>query len=524
MNKFYFNRGVGLIALPYLIYLAFIITLFISSLFIFTNIDTFQEFNFLSYLAILKFTFFQAFLACLISSIMGFFFSLIFYFSNKDPRVISLFLNFCFILPVIFVSFGVIFFYSSNGTLSIILNWLSIEYDMKIFSLKGIIYVTSYFNIALNANFFFRKLINIPENYLKVLQSNGVPFMKSIRLQLKKFIFSGYSSVLILSFIFCIGNFTIVYLLSGSPNLTTIELAIYQSIIFDADLRMAILLGITQLVIILLISILIISKTSTFNTFSTFKKSYRNFEKSLSIKIVFWTIIFYFSIPFLVLIKGILSFNLNILISSTFLNSAFNSLLVSTLSLTISIFLTLSALYIYRFFLDKNSPFHKFIFLSISILLFIPSLSLSAMIFYLNFKLNFMFESIWIVSIINSFFITPIMFIFLSGKFIENHNFEFKNIILLKIPTFTRLIKIDLPKIRYEFILVSTTVFVLSLGDLTSVTIFNNSTFKTIPLYISQLYSNYRYNDAFFTLSLFILFIILIMYLPSKLLKQNVNS
>tara|TARA_B100001059_G_scaffold89415_1_gene87984 strand:- start:434 stop:841 length:408 start_codon:yes stop_codon:yes gene_type:complete len=135
-----------------------------------------------------------------------------------------------------------------------------------------------------------------------------------------------------------------------------------------------------------------------------------------------------------------------------------------------------------------------------------------------------MFESIWIVSIINSFFITPIMFIFLSGKFIENHNFEFKNIILLKIPTFTRLIKIDLPKIRYEFILVSTTVFVLSLGDLTSVTIFNNSTFKTIPLYISQLYSNYRYNDAFFTLSLFILFIILIMYLPSKLLKQNVNS
>ena len=524
LNKFYFNRGVGLIALPYLIYLAFIITLFISSLFIFTDTDTFQEFNLLYYLATLKFTFFQAFLACLISSIMGFFFSLIFYFSNKDPRVISLFLNFCFILPVIFVSFGVIFFYSSNGTLSIILNWLSIEYDMKIFSLKGIIYVTSYFNIALNANFFFRKLINIPENYLKVLQSNGVPFMKSIRLQLKKFIFSGYSSVLTLSFIFCIGNFTIVYLLSGSPNLTTIELAIYQSIIFDADLRMAILLGITQLVIILLISILIISKTSTFNTFSTFKKSYRNFEKSLSIKIVFWTIIFYFSIPFLVLIKGILSFNLNILISSTFLNSAFNSLLVSTLSLTISIFLTLSALYIYRFFLDKNSPFHKFIFLSISILLFIPSLSLSAMIFYLNFKLNFIFESIWIVSIINSFFITPIMFIFLSGKFIENHNFEFKNIILLKIPTFTRLIKIDLPKIRYEFILVSTTVFVLSLGDLTSVTIFNNSTFKTIPLYISQLYSNYRYNDAFFTLSLFILFIILIMYLPSKLLKQNVNS
>jgi thiamine transport system permease protein len=126
----------------------------------------------------IKFTFFQAFLACLISSILGFLFSLIFYFSNKDPKLISSFLNFCFILPVIFVSFGSIFFYSSNGILSIVFHWLSIDYDMKIFSLKGILYVTSYFNIALNANFFFRKLTNIPENYMRVLQSNGIPFLK----------------------------------------------------------------------------------------------------------------------------------------------------------------------------------------------------------------------------------------------------------------------------------------------------------------------------------------------------------
>ena len=524
MNKFYSDWGVGFLRLPYLIYLAFIITLFISSLFIFSDIKDFKEFNLLSYLGTIKFTFFQAFLACFISSIVGFIFSLIFYFSNKDPRVISSFLNFCFILPVIFVSFGSIFFYSSNGILSIVFNWLSIDYDMKIFSLKGIIYVTSYFNIALNANFFYRKLINIPENYMKVLQSNGVPFLKSIRLQLKKFIFSGYSSVLILSFIFCIGNFTIVYLLSGSPNLTTIELAIYQSIVIDADLKTAILLGITQLVIILIISISVIGKTTTFNTFNTFKKSYRSLDKSLLIDIIFWSIIIYFCIPFLVLIKGIMSFNLQLLFSISFLNSLMSSLLVSTLSLLISVFLTLSSLYVYRSFLDKNSSFHKFIFLSISMLLFIPSLSLSAMIFYLNFKLNFIFESSWIVSIVNSFFITPIMFIFLSGKFIENHIYEFKNITLSNVTSFTRLIRIDLPKIKYEFILVSTTVFVLSLGDLTSVTIFNNSSFKTIPLFISQLYSNYRYEDAFFILSLFILFIILIMYLPSKLLKQNVKS
>ena len=219
-----------------------------------------------------------------------------------------------------------------------------------------------------------------------------------------------------------------------------------------------------------------------------------------------------------------MSFNIQLLFSISFLNSLVSSLLVSILSLLISVFLTLSSLYVYRSFLDKNSSFHKFIFLSISMLLFIPSLSLSAMIFYLNFKLDFIFESIWIVAIVNSLFITPIMFIFLSGKFIENHNHEYKNITLFNITSLTRLIRIDLPKIKSEFILVSTTVFVLSLGDLTSVTVFNNSTFKTIPLFISQLYSSYRYDDAFFILSLFIVFIMLIMYLCSKLLHQNDKS
>ena len=160
-----------------------------------------------------------------------------------------------------------------------------------------------------------------------------ISFLKSIKLQLKNFIFSGYSSVLILSFIFCIGNFTIVYILSGSPNLTTIELAIYQSIIFDADLMRAILLGMTQLIIIMVISLSLISKTYTFSTFASFKKSYHIIDKPIFIDYFFWIIIAYFSIPFLVLIKGIFSFNLQSLLTVNFLNSFLNSLLVSIISL-----------------------------------------------------------------------------------------------------------------------------------------------------------------------------------------------
>ena len=163
--------------------------------------------------------------------------------------------------------------------------------------------------------------------------------------------------------------------------------------------------------------------------------------------------------------------------------------------------------------MKKNSKLQKFIFISITILLFIPSLTLSSIIFYLNYNLNFIFSNFLIVSIINSFFITPIVFVFLSSKFIQNYFYESKQCLLLNISPFIRLTKIDIPKIKNELILIISAVFVLSLGDLTSITIFNDSSFRTIPLFISQLYNNYKYNDAFFVLSLFIISLFFIMYL-----------
>tara|TARA_Y100000996_G_scaffold411553_1_gene395954 strand:+ start:3218 stop:4786 length:1569 start_codon:yes stop_codon:yes gene_type:complete len=515
------DRGALLIKLPYLIYLFLIFIIFTSTLFFLFLINSSDKLDIISYLKSIRFSFFQALLASFISSIFGFIFGLFFYLSNKNQKMISSFLNFCFILPVIFISFGFIFFYNSRGPISILFEILSLQYEFKIFSLIGIIYVTSYFNIAFNANFFFRKMVNIPENYIKILQSNGVPFLYAIRLQLKKFIFSGYSSVIILTFVFCIGNFTIVYLLSGSPNLTTIELAIYQSIVFEANLKKAIILGLTQLCIILLGSVFIVSKSLNFSSYSNFRLSHAFKSKNIFLDIIFWIIIIYFCLPFLVFIKGLLSINFEIIFSISFIKSLINSLSVSFISLSISILLSLSALSIYRYFVDTKNLLQKFVFVSITILLFIPSLSLSAIIFYFNYSLNFIFNNFFIVSLINSFFITPLMFIFLSSKFMENNIYDYKNSIFFNILPTIRLIKIDLPKIKKELYLISSTVFVLSLGDLTSVTIFNDSTFKTIPLYISQLYSNYRYEDAFFVLSLFIIIILLIMYIPFILKSKN---
>ena len=513
--------GAFFIRLPYYLYLFILLFIFVTGISFFLTATDSYIFNFLNYSNAIFFTFFQATTATFFSSILGFIFGLILYLSGKNQRLISAFLNFCFILPVIFVSFGVIFFYSSNGVLSKFLNLFSLNYDFKIFSFAGIIYVTSYFNIAFNANFFFRKLVNLPDNYIKVLKSNNITFWTAVRLQIRGYLFQGYRSIIILTLIFCASNFTILYLLSGSPILVTIELSIYQSIIFNADLYSGITLGIIQLILMLFLSSFIMFNKNFDQSFNFNKSSIIKFPKNSLISIGFYSIVFYFLIPFLILIKGLFNFNIQLILSKGFLNSIFNSLMISTFSVLLSIFLSLSALFTYRSFLEKNSNLQKFTFLSIVILLFIPSLTLSSIIFYLNFNLNFIFSNFLIVSIINSFFITPIVFVFLSSKFIENYIHESKQCSILKISPFIRLIKIDIPKIKNELVLIISAVFVLSLGDLTSITIFNDSSFRTIPLFISQLYNNYKYDDAFFILSLFIISLFFIMYLPSRFLNRN---
>lgn len=513
--------GAYYIRLPYYLYLFILLFIFVTGISFFLTATDNYIFNLFNYSNAIFFTFFQATTATFFSSILGFIFSLILYLSGKNQRLISAFLNFCFILPVIFVSFGVIFFYSSNGVLSKFLNLFSLDYDLKIFSFAGIIYVTSYFNIAFNANFFFRKLVNLPDNYIKVLKSNNITFWTAVRLQIRGYLFQGYRSIIILTLIFCASNFTIMYLLSGSPNLVTIELSIYQSIIFNADLHSGVTLGIIQLILMLFLSSLIMFNQNYDQSFNFNKSSIIKFPKNSLITIGFYAIVFYFLIPFLILIKGLFNFNTQLFLSIGFLNSIFNSLMISTFSVLLSICLSLSALFTYRSFLEKNSSLQKFTFISIVILLFIPSLTLSSIIFYLNFNLNFIFSNFLIVSIINSFFITPIVFVFLSSKFIENYFHESKQCLILKISPFIRLIKIDIPKIKNELVLIISAVFVLSLGDLTSITIFNDSSFRTIPLFISQLYNNYKYDDAFFILSLFIISLFLIMYLPSKFLNRN---
>jgi ABC-type Fe3+ transport system permease subunit len=106
----------------------------------------------------------------------------------------------------------------------------------------------------------------------------------------------------------------------------------------------------------------------------------------------------------------------------------------------------------------------------------------------------------------------------------ENNTYEKLRVLQFNISALNRFLRIDFLKIKKELIIVSSSCFVLSMGDLTSITLFNSSNFKTVPYLISQLYSSYRYDDAFFILAIFVLFIVSFLYIVNSLAYKNVKT
>ena len=118
----------------------------------------------------------------------------------------------------------------------------------------------------------------------------------------------------------------------------TIELSIYQSIIFNADLHSGITLGIIQLILMLFLSSLILFNQNYDQSFLINKSSITKFPKNNLISVLFYLVVFYFFIPFLILIKGLSNFNAQLILSTGFLNSISNSMLISILSVLLSVF------------------------------------------------------------------------------------------------------------------------------------------------------------------------------------------
>ncbi len=147
-------------------------------------------------------------------------------------------LNLPLALPAITVIIGVIEVYGANG-------WLGGLLD--IYGLQGILLAHVFFNAPLAARLVLSDLERIPPESFKLAAQLGLGPLALWRIVEWPQIRSGVAGTALLIFLLCAASFAIVLTLGGGPRATTLEVAIYQSLRSDFDPQRASVLALVQL-------------------------------------------------------------------------------------------------------------------------------------------------------------------------------------------------------------------------------------------------------------------------------------
>ncbi len=151
-----------------------------------------------------------------------------------------------FALPAIVAVLGVSAVYGHNGWLGGIVN---------IYGLGGILLVHVFFNLPLAAKLFHETLTGIaPENF-KLAEQLSFSDREIFRHVEWPHLRSALPSLFSLIFLLCAASFVVVLTLGG-PAATTLEVAIYQALRMDFDVGRALALSILQIILCLILVVL----------------------------------------------------------------------------------------------------------------------------------------------------------------------------------------------------------------------------------------------------------------------------
>ncbi|MCY4288894.1 MAG: thiamine/thiamine pyrophosphate ABC transporter permease ThiP [Aestuariivita sp.] len=204
--------------------------------------------------AALRFTIWQATLSAVISVLLAVPLARALARRNFVGRgVVITLLGAPFLLPVIVAVFGLLAVFGRNGVLNAVLETFAFE-PISIFGLHGVVLAHVFFNLPLATRFILQGWQEIPAERFRLAASLGMDTQAINRHlewpMLKKVLPCAF----VVIFAVCTTTFAVALILGGGPRATTVELAIYQSLRFEFDLRRAAFLALMQIGIMVLLA------------------------------------------------------------------------------------------------------------------------------------------------------------------------------------------------------------------------------------------------------------------------------
>ncbi len=434
-------------------------------------------------ISITIFTIYQSFLSALISLIIGSIFA--YYLKrNSEVGIIKLIVNLLsilFVMPTIIIVLGMLSFFNSFT---------------NIYGPFGIVFCHVILNLPLATRIIYQSLNDISGNEYILAEQMGLKKFETFLATEWQIIKKNAPSLFALIFFICFVSFTPVLILGGSPKYSTIEVSIYQSVVFLNNYNTAFYLLILQLLICSIIFFLTFKNFKSENFFLDDRKIHLKNELPFRNKFTDYSIIIFISLtlfisPIAIFFRGINLKFFEVFSSNYFLSSLSDTFLICFGAGILSLLFTLNILQI----LDKSKKSYEYllyIFLVLS-----PGIVSVGYYVVINNFLHLSVPSILIVIIINSLFSLPFTYNYLSPSYFRVSREHNDISASLNIYGWKKTFLLDWPRLKVPIINAFCISSVLSASDLVIISFFGTNDLSTLTQTIYRLMGSYRMDEAY---------------------------
>ena len=150
------------------------------------------------------------------------------------------------VMPSIVGIFGIVAVYGGSGYVGAAASWLGLDWRPHIYGLGGILLAHVFFNLPFAVRLLLPAYAAVPSESWRLCAQLGMrdrDIFQLIELPLLRQQLPGIAAIV---FMLCFTTFAVALTLGGGPKATTLEVAIYQALRFDFDLRLGSVLAILQ--------------------------------------------------------------------------------------------------------------------------------------------------------------------------------------------------------------------------------------------------------------------------------------
>lgn len=387
-------------------------------------------------------------------------------------------------LPVIVAVFGLTALYGTAGLFG---GWF------QLYGITGIILAHVFFNLPLATRLCVEALEAVPpENHRLAAQlgfSDGATFRTVDWPALKPVL----PRVAALIFLLCASSFIIV-LVFGGPAATTLEVAIYQSLRMDFDVTRALTLSLVQVLLSVTMVLAAARMLVAPATQAALRLDRRRYDgQSSTAKVIDVTAISISALLILPVLAAIIAQGVrHISLDTALLRAFMTSVTLATLSCAIALPIAwgLGAA-------QKFPPKYRNAFLTLGLAGFIVPPAVIATGWFLAFRsINSLAVTIILIASLNALMTLPFLLTILTPAQERNAQQHDKLCQQLNLSGWNRLRLIDVPALRRPLSQATLMAFVLSMGDLTAVTLLGSQGLLTLPSLVQQQMGHYQSTAA----------------------------